>query len=702
MKNNGIEDIIIGNSYNTKKKKNTGLKIVMFFLIVILALFIGAYYYFTNMNTISAKEMFVTNISKSNIRELLQSDIYTTTVEKIQEKDFETNTNISFSTTLKNEELKNIDVSKVTLEISNKNDVDNSQSLNEAILNYAENEVFRLKMLSNENSIALFSNEINDKYVGCNYENLESTLGITYDYKLIQNLKMAEKINITEEERNEYIKKYFSKIIENIPEEKFSIQENIAIQKDVETIDVTAYTVELNQEEVNSLIKIILTELKGDTELLNKIATVKESEVSEEVSEEIPEEIPEETPEEMPEETQDENSSEVSTENPVENTENNPEEVVESNTEENTNLENQEEVNSEESTDIPVITINPVGSISLENVTQSQKEIHSELSNTKTPVYDATNLIKSLIFGKQVNMTVEELQELIDQKIQLNEYYETTEGAEGNGVIVNVYASEEKTEKITATFPDNSTLDIEFVKNSEKDNGIKITYLYEENSFEDEKEINGFSLDFNKIQNDANTTIKSTYNVIENEKINKKVIIDLNTDGTTSSKELKNDVVLTVSTNEGETKIVIDNTIEFKNIEGLEELTGENCLYLDQLSEEDLKITLEDLKTKTQNLYNSKKENLNFINTNTGGSITLEDVSSTVSREDAKNALITRVSNMMQEAIDNNQEFTIKNLENLTIDGYEVSSTVTEENAKIVVDIYTFNIDTNFTLTDAE
>lgn len=709
MKNNGIEDIIIGNSYNTKKKKNTGLKIVMFFLIVILALFIGAYYYFTNMNTISAKEMFVTNISKSNIRELLQSDIYTTTVEKIQEKDFETNTNISFSTTLKNEEFKNIDVSKVTLEILNKNDVDNLQSLNEAILNYAENEVFRLKMLSNENSIALFSNEINDKYVGCNYENLESTLGITYNYEFVQNLKMTEKINITEDERNEYIKKYFSKIIENIPEEKFSIQENIAIQKDVDTIDVTAYTVQLNQEEVNSLIKTILTELKEDTELLNKIATVKESEFSEEVTEEIIEEIPEVTPEitpedvteesteVIPEETQDENSSDVSTENPIEN---NPEEVIESNPEENTNPENPEEVNTEEDSDIPVITINPVASISLENVTQSQKEIKSELSNTKTPVYDATNLIKNLIFGKQVNMTVEELQELIDQKIQLNDYYETTDGTEGNGIIVNVYASEEKTEKITTTFPDNSTLDIEFIKNSEKDNGIKITYLYEKKSSENEKEMNGFSLDFNKIQNDANTTIKSTYNVIENEKINKKVIIDLKTDGTTSSKELKNDVVLTVSTSEGETKVVIDNTIEFKNIEGLEELTGENCLYLDQLPEEELKITLEDLKTKTQNLYNNKKENLNFINTNTG--VTLEDVSSTVSKEDARNALITRVSNMMQEAIDNSQEFTIKNLENLTIEGYEVSSTVTEENVKIVVDTYTFNIDANFTLTDAE
>lgn len=685
MKNNEIEDIIIGNNYNTKKKKNTGLKILMFFLIVILALFIGAYYYFTNMNTISAKEMFVTNISKSNIKELLQSNIYAETIEKIQKKDFETNTNINFSTTLKNEELENIDVSKITLEISNKNDVDNFKSLNELILNYAENEVFRLKMLSNENSIGLFSNDINDKYIGCNYENLETILGISYDYDFIQTLKGTQKIDLVEDERNEYIKKYFSKIIENIPEEKFSIQENIAIQKDTETIDVTAYTVELNQEEVNSLIKTILTELKEDTELLGKIAAVKSEDVLEENQEEIIEERDEEISGDVSENMPEENPNESSDEN----LENNLEEVIENN--------NEESVNQEETSDIPVITINPVGTISLENVTQSQKEIKSELSTAKTPVYDATNLIKNLIFGKQVNMTVEELQELIDKKMQLDDYYETTENEKGNGMVVNVYASEEKTEKITATFPDNSTLDIEFVKNSEKDNEIKITYLKED---ENSKEKNGFSLDFNKIQNDANTTIKSTYNVIENEKINKKVTIDLNTDGTTTSKELKNDVVLTISTSEGETKIVIDNKIKFKNIEDIEDLTEENCIYIDKLSEEELQSELEDLKNKIQNLYNSKKESFNFINTNTG--VNLDKVSSTVSKEEAQNALITRVSNMMQDAIDNSQEFTIKNLENLTIDGYNVSSTVTEENAKIVVDIYTFNIDANFTLTDAE
>ena len=48
-----------------------------------------------------------------------------------------------------------------------------------------------------------------------------------------------------------------------------------------------------------------------------------------------------------------------------------------------------------------------------------------------------------------------------------------------------------------------------------------------------------------------------------------------------------------------------------------------------------------------------------------------------------------------------NQEFTLQNLVDLKIDGFEVSSIVNETTAIIVVDIYTFNIDSNFNLTDA-
>ena len=702
MKSGGIEDILIERGYETKKKKNNGIKVVIFLLIIVLALFIGAYYYLTNMNKISSKELFITNISKTNFKALFQKDIYTNIIDKIETKDFETETNVSFTTTLKNEELKNVDVSKITLEVLNENDVDNSKSFSEAKLKYAENEVFKLKALSNENAVAIFLNEIQDKYIGCNYENLKQTLNISYNNDL-KKLKDIDNIDINEEEKNKYFEKYLSKIMENIPEEKFSVQENIVIQKAEESIDVTAYTVTLNKDETNNLIKHLLNTLKDDEEFLKEFAGKIESEEPEESNPET--QLPVIESEIIPEENvQEEQTEEPETEKPeteepeISETENEPQ-VTPSITPEDVQTEPEE--GSQETNRIPVVTINPVGTIAQDS---NREEFYFDGLDSETnelslnrDVSNVSEMISRLVFGKKIDKTVKELQNLIDAKIKLEEYKQMLDGQTSDkGITVNIYASEEKTEKITINLPNEDSWDIEFVTSSEKDNRIKITYLQKVNN-----QRNGYSLDFNKIQNDANTTIKATYNVIENEKINKKIIVDLKTVGTANSKEIKNDMVLTVSTNKGETKVILDNTIKFTDVEQIEELVPENCLYLDQLSEEELKTTLDDLKNKFETLYNDKKESLNFINTNTGG-ITLEDISSAVKKDEAKNALITKVSNMMQEAIDNNQEFTIKNLENLTIDGYEVSSTVTEENAKIVVDIYTFNIDQNFTLTDVE
>ena len=697
MKSGGIEDILIERGYETKKKKNNGIKVVIFLLIIVLALFIGAYYYLTNMNKISSKELFITNISKTNFKALFQKDIYTNIIDKIETKDFETETNVSFTTTLKNEELKNVDVSKITLEVLNENDVDNSKSFSEAKLKYAENEVFKLKALSNENAVAIFSNEIQDKYIGCNYENLKQTLNISYNNDL-KKLKDIDNIDINEEEKNKYFEKYLSKIMENIPEEKFSVQENIVIQKAEESVDVTAYTVTLNKDETNNLIKHLLNTLKDDEEFLKEFAGKIESEEPEESNPET--QLPVIESEIIPEENvQEEQTEEPETEEPeISETENEPQ-VTPSITPED--IQTEPEEGSQETNRIPVVTINPVGTIAQDS---NREEFYFDGLDSETnelslnrDVSNVSEMISRLVFGKKIDKTVKELQNLIDAKIKLEEYKQMLDGQTSDkGITVNIYASEEKTEKITINLPNEDSWDIEFVTSSEKDNRIKITYLQKVNN-----QRNGYSLDFNKIQNDANTTIKATYNVIENEKINKKIIVDLKTVGTANSKEIKNDMVLTVSTNKGETKVILDNTIKFTDVEQIEELVPENCLYLDQLSEEELKTTLDDLKNKFETLYNDKKESLNFINTNTGG-ITLEDISSAVKKDEAKNALITKVSNMMQEAIDNNQEFTIKNLENLTIDGYEVSSTVTEENAKIVVDIYTFNIDQNFTLTDVE
>ena len=506
MKSGGIEDILIERGYETKKKKNTGIKVVIFLLIVVLALFIAAYYYFINLDKISAKELFITNISKTNFKALLQEDIYTKSFEKIETKDFETETNMSFTTTLKKDELENVDVSKITIDILNKNDVDNSKTLNEATLKYAENEVFKMRTLSNENSIAIFANEIQDKYIGCNYENLQKILGINYNNNL-KKLKNVEKINISDEDKTKYLEKYFAKVMENIPEEKFTIQENIVIQKTEESVDVTAYSVKLNKEELNNLVESVLETLKQDKELLSKIDGKVEDVVEEENNIEQSGPILEENVEEP---VDAEGNSEELTEPAEETT---PEEPTES-AEETT----PEEPVVEATNALPVVTINPVGTISPVEMSESEKDTVSKMGDTEstlnTALNDKTDLLYRLILGKKLDMSVKEIQDLIEAKIKLDEYYELTNGQDDKGLTVNVYASEEKTEKITIDLPNEASVDIEFVNNSEKDNRIKLTYLQKENN-----QRNGFALDFNKIQNEANTKIKATYSVIENEKI---------------------------------------------------------------------------------------------------------------------------------------------------------------------------------------
>ena len=96
---------------------------------------------------------------------------------------------------------------------------------------------------------------------------------------------------------------------------------------------------------------------------------------------------------------------------------------------------------------------------------------------------------------------------------------------------------------------------------------------------------------------------------------------------------------------------------------------------------------------------------LNVIDTNTNSPIVESNTQTEVpevTREEAKEALIQRVSNLMGEAQNNGEEFTIQNLANLTMDGFDVSADVTDTEAIIVVDTYKFRIDPNFVLTDVE
>lgn len=681
MKDNGIEDILIDNNYDSKKKKNKkGIIIAFFLLLIILGGLCFAYWYFTRPTT-TAKQLFFNQLSNTNVKNVLEINSYKEILSKLIDESSEITSKINFSTTIENENLEGLDVSKFVLDLSNMNDVETKKNYSELDINYSGNEVLKVKMLANKDAFAIASDEIVNKYVGFRYNTIKEE---NSKANLINEIYRAQGIDIKEEQKQTFINKYFNKIYENIAEEKFSYQDNYVLDGSTST-DVVAYTLKLNQEELKNLLKNLLTELKNDDELLEQLIEEPKNSLQTE-----------------------ENNSQENLNN-EENMENDT--ISESNDGENQNSEENisetNEQNNEEFETTERISLDPVSSENIEN----EEDLAIE--------------ILKIIFGKKANITLDDFKNTIDELIN------RIDNLEGNGIIFNIYASELGTEKINIILPNESSFDIEFKNQSDSGAYLKVTYLYKgdnnifaflkENSknvysqenpliVEETEEIDssknsGYSIEINRSNQEASNRVKLTFSFINSEEINKKISLETNLEGNENSKNLKLDNIMIFTTENGETTITSESNIKFKNIEDIENINQENTLFLEDLSQEDYDITVKAIKDKISQVYNEKKEKFNFLDANIGNSVieqNLEESSSEDNKNIVKEALQKRIDELRNEAIANGVEFNLQSLENLQIDGYEVASTINENMAVVVIDIYTFNIDKDFNITEAQ
>lgn len=681
MKDNGIEDILIDNNYDSKKKKNKkGIIIAFFLLLIILGGLCFAYWYFTRPTT-TAKQLFFNQLSNTNVKNVLEINSYKEILSKLIDESSEITSKINFSTTIENENLEGLDVSKFVLDLSNMNDVETKKNYSELDINYSGNEVLKVKMLANKDAFAIASDEIVNKYVGFRYNTINEE---NSKANLINEIYRAQGIDIKEEQKQTFINKYFNKIYENIAEEKFSYQDNYVLDGSTST-DVVAYTLKLNQEELKNLLKNLLTELKNDDELLEQLI------------------------EEPKNSLQTEENNNQENLNNEENMENDT--ISESNDGENQNSEENisetNEQNNEEFETTERISLDPVSSENIEN----EEDLAIE--------------ILKIIFGKKANITLDDFKNTIDELIN------RIDNLEGNGIIFNIYASELGTEKINIILPNESSFDIELKNKSDSGAYLKVTYLYKgdnnifaflkENSknvysqenpliVEETEEIDssknsGYSIEINRSNQEASNRVKLTFSFINSEEINKKISLETNLEGNENSKNLKLDNIMIFTTENGETTITSESNIKFKNIEDIENINQENTLFLEDLSQEDYDITVQAIKDKISQVYNEKKEKFNFLDANIGNSVieqNLEESSSEDNKNIVKEALQKRIDELRNEAIANGIEFNLQSLENLQIDGYEVASTINENMAVVVIDIYTFNIDKDFNITEAQ
>lgn len=735
MGNNGIEDILIGQNYKKEKKKGRG---VVVFIILLLLCALGALvyiYYRLTHNQVSTKELFLKTGAKIDYVNTTNVKLIDNLMENLVKKNSETETKINFSTTIDNEELKDIDVSKFVIEINGNNDAVNKKSFNEMIFNYSGNKVYGLKMLFDENKAALYADEITDKYVALNYDSMPSVLGIDLQKSDVTNFLENNKVQLTQDEFKIAVAKYANLFTQYLADTSFTIQENLVIPKNSNQVNVTGYEMNLTQDELKASLLHVLTELKSDDNLLNKFITGKsQANVIQTQNEIILNPIVNQEPqvEQTPDESQDvttdilQGGTQIDAD-PVGEVVN-PEEPVEGEQPQEEPVEGEQpqeepvegEQLQEEPVEAPVET--PVEDTTVQNPTVTVEPVVEQVEEKNEPK-EYGEFLLSILSGKKVEMTLEETKALIDEIIDF------VKNSTGDGIKVILYASEDKVEKIAITLPNTNTVDIEFLLTSVQETNVKVTYLYKGNDSgldflfkkddepvyqdgvvtiteaENVDQINGYSLEVVKTNRDANLTIKGTLSFIENEKINEKIIVDIVTEGTSNSILVKNNLVLTHSTSEGETIATFDNKVRFSVDPIVDSLNQENSIFLDEMDEEQRRLTVDDIKLKLENIKEVKKDNLKFIDTNTNSSTintNIFDQVTSLTRDDARNLIVNRVSQMMTDAVNNNQEFTIQNLQGLSIDGYVVGVSLTDTEATIVIGMYTFKIDTNFNLTDVE
>ena len=171
----------------------------------------------------------------------------------------------------------------------------------------------------------------------------------------------------------------------------------------------------------------------------------------------------------------------------------------------------------------------------------------------------------------------------------------------------------------------------------------------------DDDSKNGYTIKIEKNKTDMSTKISAEIGIVNNLEINTKLAIDLTTNGTTSSKEIKNEAIITYTNQEGQTIANINYNINFENATvEIPELTEENCLFLDTLNDEDLSNIMQQIMDRISVVMSEKNAKLNLIDQNNNSSVVeqgnTQNTTDVQAKEDAKQKLIEVISNMMGEA----------------------------------------------------
>ena len=196
---------------------------------------------------------------------------------KLKEMTHTNSGDITF-TTKSNNQQEQIKLDNLTVNIEGKSNPGKNKAYQSINMKYSNDDFFELEYIKDQDKYALKSNEIVNKYVAVEnneLKDLATKLNVEDIDKIPNKLERydyGEIFNITPEEIDTIKSTYIETLKSQIPVEKFSKNEKIQLNINSQNIVADSYTLELTSEEVKNVQIKLLERLKSDDFTLNIIS----------------------------------------------------------------------------------------------------------------------------------------------------------------------------------------------------------------------------------------------------------------------------------------------------------------------------------------------------------------------------------------------------------------------------------------------
>lgn len=754
-----------------EKKKKIVVILIVFLLIILTATYVTYSYFTKNVAGQMLKKEILEVVGNHDLSFFLENEIYESIGERIQKDDFETNSEIKLATTMQNNMFSNLDLSNFELTHYLIKDNQNSKTYHKLKTKYAGNDLLTFDFLTNQAQIALKSDEIVNRYVGIDETNFPKTVNQIYeenvdlsDWNILKNFIIKrEPIDFSNLQK---LKSYAKFIEPEILPQNITKKENVVVTMNSEQINTTEYAIFFDNNQVTNILQNISNAVENDTEMLSEFVVSQvqnaESGILEYTDNDNTIEVSgqennfETSLEIWGENTTNETTNTVSSSNTVtqDNTVNISNETINSISNETTNQTTNEvsnEINQQTSPENTIdqsntVQENPVPEEPPQEITQqpaNEPAPTPEENEPQPPENPAPTIVEQDNFRTQGFIGINEDSEYAEDDFIIGENYEETlknitywvekidwktyllSGAKANctkeelveeiqkilaermeqnhSLKITIYANQGKVVKINFAIPETlESFDVEIFSKSDYEKYLNVTILKgeENNSFG-----NTFTIYHKKSDTATNTQLK--INQIAQNKITHKTNINTQTKGSVNAKKYTTNIGIAYSNADGELNAELASTLNFEVNPQIDALNEENCLFLDTLSNEELRANAEAIKEKFLEVLRQKNRAFNIVEVDHSNLIVQPDEPNSITEEEiqakeqAKQALIKNIADKMRDYQNEGKNLKIEDLENLQIPDYEVSISISSNLAIITVNGYHFKLDSDFHLSDS-